>query len=166
MSVKCSFITKRTGTTFVTEQLDFFFPDSSIEQFTQLPNREGMRQADEETDDCRLDIYHRWILNRNKPVVVIEGVEKETDDRVKLACVLISIDEKNQDQEFYNGRQADTVDPIENRITRKGHVKVLQLHEQVASMRHVEYHKDERTMKDGLFTFEIGHYMVHKIFVG
>ena len=37
------------------------------------------------------------------------------------------------------------------------------MHEKVASMRHVEDHKDERTVEDGLLTFEIGHDMVHKI---
>lgn len=29
-------------------------------------------------------------------------------------------------------------------------------------MRHIEYHKDQGTVEDGLLTFEIGHDMVHE----
>jgi hypothetical protein len=32
-------------------------------------------------------------------------------------------------------------------------------------MRYIEDHKDERTVEDGLLTFEIGDYMIHNFFV-
>ena len=124
-----------------------------------------MRKANKQADDCRFNIHYRWVLDRYKPIIIIEGIEEKTDDCIKFAGVLVSIDKKDQDQELNYSRQADSVNPVQDRIARKGHVKVLKLHEKVTCMRHIQHHKDKGTMKNGLLTFEIGHYMVHMISV-
>ena len=122
-----------------------------------------MRKANKQADDCRFNIHYCWVLDRYKPIIIIEGIEEKTDDRIKFAGVLVSIDKKDQNQEFNYSCQADSVNPVQHRIARKGHVKVLKLHEKVACMRYIQHHKDKGTMEYGLLTFEIGHYMVHII---
>ena len=45
----------------------------------------------------------------------------------------------------------------------KGHVKVFELHEKVACVGHIQHHKDQRPVKDGLLAFQIGDYLIHSL---
>lgn len=75
-----------------------------------------MSKADKKAYDHRFDIDDSRFLYGDKPIVIVECVEEKTDNRVEFARILVTVDQEDQDQEFYNCRQTDSIDPIQNRV--------------------------------------------------
>lgn len=154
---------KRTCTTIITEELIFIILQSLVKQLAELPDRQRMCEANEKTDHGGLNVLARRALNRNKPIIVVEKIQKKADDCIELSGFAISVDQEDQDKELNDCCYGHSIEPVEKRITGEGHVKVFELHEKVACMGHIQHHKDKRPVKDGLLAFQIGDYVIHRL---
>ena len=132
-----------------------------VKQLTELPDRQRMRQANEKTYHGGLYILARRVLNGNKPIIIVEEIQKKAYNGVKFSCFTISVDQEDQDQKLNNCCYGHSIDPVEKRITGKAHVKVFELHEKMACMRHIQHHEDKGPVKDGLLAFKICDYLIH-----
>lgn len=132
-----------------------------VKQLTELPDRQRMRQANEKTYHGGLYILARRVLNGNKPIIIVEEIQKKAYNGVEFSRFTISIDQEDQDQKLNNCCYGYPIDPVEKRITGKAHVKVFELHEKMACMRHIQQHEDKRPVKDGLLAFQICDYLIH-----
>lgn len=153
---------KGTRTTIITEKLIFIILQSLVKQLAELPDRQRMREANKEADHSRLYVLARRALNGDKPIVVVEEIQKKAHDGVEFSGFAISVDKEDQDKKLDDCCYGHSIEPVEKRITGEGHVKVFELHEKVACMGHIQHHKDKRPVKDGLLAFEIDNYLIHK----
>lgn len=154
---------KGTCTTIITEELIFVILQSLVKQLAELPDRQRMCEANKKTDHSSLYVLARRTLNGHKPIIVVKEIQKKADDRVEFSGFTISIDQEDQDKELNDCCYGHSIDPVEKRITGEGHVKVFELNEKVACVRHIKHHKDERPVKDGLLAFKIGDYLIHSL---
>lgn len=134
---------------------------SLIEQLAKLPDRKGMRETDQQTDNSSFDVLTGWRTYGCEYVVVVTDIQAKTDNRVKLACGPVTVDDKNQDQEFDDQREGHSIQPVHESEAMEGHVKVLQLHEQAAGMGHIQQHQAHGSVEDCFFALEVGDYLVH-----
>ena len=132
-----------------------------VKQLTELPDRERMGEANENTDYGGLNIPARRVLKGNKPIIIVEEIQKKAYNGVEFSCFRISIDQKDQDQKLNNGCYGHPIDPVEKRITGKGHVEVFELHEEMACMGHIQHHEDKRPVEDSLLAFQICDDLIH-----
>src|SRR5690606_467077 len=164
MPVKRPLVWEGSGFTFRTPKLLYlFFVGSQTleEQITQLPDRQRVHEADEKAGYREFDIQDGWILYGQEPIVVVECIDKETHQRIGSACILISVYDKYQDQNFNDRSKRNSISPIEKRKPKKGHVEVFQLHKQVACMWNIKYNECESAVKYHFFALQVGDKFVH-----
>lgn len=139
--------------------------NSFIEQLAKLPDRKGMREADQQTDNSGFDVLTGRRAYGHEYVVVVTDIQAKADNRVKLAGGSVSVDDENQDQELDDQRQGHPIEPVHECEAMEGHVKVFQLHEQAAGMGHIQQHQAHGSVEDCFFALEVGDYLVHVLLV-
>ena len=122
-----------------------------------------MCEANKKTDHSGFYVLARRALDGDKPIIVVEEIQKKAHHGVEFSCFTIPIDQEDQDQEFNNCCYGHSIDPIEKRITGKAHVKVFELHKKVACMWYIQHHENKRSVKDGLLAFQICDYLIHSL---
>ncbi len=99
MAIEGAFIGERAGITFRTigSQVFFFFLESCEEEFAELPDCQGVDEADAKTDECCFNIFSGGALEGDEPVVIIEYVEEKTYYCIEFPGGAVAVDNKDQD---------------------------------------------------------------------
>lgn len=88
---------KGASATIITIEFIFVVLQPLVKQLAELPDRQRMCQANKKTNHGGLYIRARRVLNGNKPIIIVEEVQKKTHHGVEFSGFTISIDQENQD---------------------------------------------------------------------